>query len=86
MMEDKNSTGDPEIPGGGTSSGSTNISEAPQAGDPEPPGSTDTQAYGETGDGVISDGASSISEDTAAQGDPEIPGGGTKLPGGGSGG
>ena len=83
MMDDKNSTGDPEIPGGGTSG--TNISDASQAGDPELPGSTDTQAYGETGNQVISDGASSMTEATAPQGDPEIPGGGTKLPGDSSG-
>jgi hypothetical protein len=69
MMEDKSSTGDPEIPGGGTS----NISDAPQADDP----TLDTRAYGET--------ASSVTEDTGTtvKGDPEIPGGGNKVPGGG---
>ena len=75
MMEEKSSTGDPEIPGGGTS----NISDAPQADD----SALDTRAYGENMDSGSSGGANSITE--TVKGDPEIPGGGTKTSSGSGG-
>ncbi|MDT5062564.1 MAG: hypothetical protein QOH63_3023 [Acidobacteriota bacterium] len=62
-MENRNPTGDPEIPGGGRISS--------DIGDPETPGEQDTVAYEETGDPEIPGGGSTV------QGDPEIPGGGS---------
>jgi hypothetical protein len=62
-MENRNPTGDPEIPGGGKISS--------DIGGPETPGEQDTVAYEETGDPEIPGGGSAV------QGDPEIPGGGS---------